>query len=128
MGLSVLLIPGDQAQDSLRNTMRLSGELAMDVSVARTPVEVRSKPVPDVILLDLSLAQPSSFEILQWLRSENPYLEIPVIALSSANVADLVERACQLGANACVIKRNDGGLDDEVVRGIGSYAKALKSG
>jgi CheY-like chemotaxis protein len=128
MGLSVLLIPGDQAQDSLRNTMRLSGELAMDVSVARTPVEVRSKPVPDVILLDLSLAQPSSFEILQWLRSENPYLEIPVIALSSANIADSVERAYQLGANACVLKRNDGGLDDEVVRGIGSYAKALKSG
>ena len=123
--MRVLLIHGDSPNGYLHKTTLLGFEPTIDVSVARTADEIRELPVPTLILLDLVL--PPSLEILQWFRSEKSYLPVPVIALSSPQTAERVGRAYELGANACVMKAEDGGLMDEVARGIGSYARVMES-
>ena len=59
--------------------------------------------------------------------SVKPYSQVPVIALTSSQTSDRINRAYELGVNSCVMKSESGGLQSEVARGIGSYAKCLKS-
>jgi DNA-binding response OmpR family regulator len=98
----------------------------MHISVAETTEEIQGTPLPELILLDLDHWRPPSLEILKWLRSQKPYARIPVIALTSAGATDRVSRAYELGANSCVMKHENGGLIEDVARGIGSYAKVLQ--
>jgi CheY-like chemotaxis protein len=63
-------------------------------------------PVPDVILLDLKMPRFSGFDFLEWLHSgEAGDLHlIPVVVLSSSELADDVRRAYALGVNSYVVK------------------------
>ena len=124
MELRLLLIHGDRPRDLLYKTILSSVEPAMDISIAQTREEIESHPLPVLILLDLDLSLPSSLEILEWLRSEKSYHQIPVIALTSTQTADRVNRAYELGANSCVMK-TENGLMAEIARGIASFARIL---
>jgi DNA-binding NarL/FixJ family response regulator len=127
MDLRVLLIHGDRRSDSQYATSFCAAEPAISVSIAQTPQEVRNQPIPGIILLDLELSHPPSLDMLLWLRSEDPYTRIPVIAITSPRTAHHVNRAYELGANSCVMQDESGGLVDEIARGIGSYARVLQS-
>lgn len=123
MSLRVLLIHADESHGAQSKASLLSAEPEMQVATAQSLHEVKSHPVPEVILLDLN----SSLEVLEWLRSEGPYLGVPVIALGSSATLDCVDRAYQLGANACVMTNDDGALREDIARGIGTYVKVLSS-
>lgn len=120
----VLLIHKERARDVLYRKTLSEAEPAIEVSFAETMEDVRSFPLPEVILLDLS--SPSSLEILLWLRSEKHYDRIPVITLTSSEDAAPVNRAYELGANSCVMK-SENGLLAETARGIAGFARVLKA-
>jgi DNA-binding response OmpR family regulator len=90
-----------------------------DLQVVRDGVEARNYvaglggyanrdryPLPDVILLDLSLPRVNGFEFLEWLRSPSahPHRLIPVVVMSSSDSPEEVNRAYKLGANSYLIK------------------------
>jgi len=61
-------------------------------------------PLPNLILLDLSLPIFDGFHVLEWIRTE-PYLHgTPVIILATTNAADHIQRAYAFGANSFITK------------------------
>ena len=125
MDFSVLLIHGECARDC-RHRMFFEGvDPAIGFFVARTFDELRRQPLAKLVLLDLDLAHPPALEVLRWLRAEKTWGPVPVIALASKTSADRVSPAYELGASGCVMKSDNGGVMEEVVRGISSYARVL---
>jgi CheY-like chemotaxis protein len=63
-----------------------------------------ANPLPELILLDLSMPGRTGLEVLQWIRTQ-PFLStIPVIVLTSSNQQTDIQRAGILGASAYLIK------------------------
>ncbi len=125
MDPSLLLIHDDREEDvQLRTALRYAVP-RLDIWVARHLDDVRTFPPPKLILLDLDLPQPGALDVLQWLRSGEPYERIPVIVLTSPQGASQVDRALELGANSCLLKPEKGEVLDGVARGIGTYARLL---
>jgi DNA-binding response OmpR family regulator len=54
---------------------------------------------PDLILLDLNLPLVSGFEVLEWMRSQDGYTQVPVVIFSSSARPEDRIRAEATGAN-----------------------------
>jgi CheY-like chemotaxis protein len=99
----------------------------VNLCVVHSHEEVRTHPLPHLILLDLDLPARSAFDVLSWLKTEKGYQKIPVIALTSSEDTGIVDRAYQLGASGCLVKsRTPTIFSDEVARGIETYAALLQ--
>lgn len=82
-------------------------------------------PNPQLILLDLELTQQTGFELLAWLKGKSEFKLIPVVALTSSEDSEDVDRAYAMGANSCLLKRFEDEALREVACGIGDYAALL---
>jgi CheY-like chemotaxis protein len=81
------------------------GQQAVDYLKGAGPYSSREKfPLPDLILLDLKLPFLSGLEVLKWIRTESDLKQVAVVMLTSSKEDVDVEQACQLGANAYVVK------------------------
>jgi CheY-like chemotaxis protein len=75
-------------------------------------------PFPDFLLLDLNMPRMNGFEVLEWLRQDEPCSRLVVhVVTASCRDAD-VEQAYRLGANGYILK--PGRLDELV-----AFATAL---
>jgi CheY-like chemotaxis protein len=62
-------------------------------------------PLPDVILLDLTMPLLNGFGFLEWLRTqEAPLRLIPVVVMSGSQSPQDMKRAYELGANSYLVK------------------------
>ena len=61
-------------------------------------------PLPALLLLDLKLPQRSGLEVLAWLRQQPGLKHLPVIVMTTSAQPTDVDQACELGANAFVVK------------------------
>jgi CheY-like chemotaxis protein len=84
---------------------------------ARDRQEVRSQPLPSVIVLDLDMAFDTAFEILSWARSQPHYRQVPVIGLTSPG-RNHADRAYALGASFDLCNRR-------VIKQIESIAQGI---
>lgn len=66
-----------------------------------------SKTIPDLILLDLNLPKVSGFDLLEKLKKNPKYKEIPVIILTASNNVQYVKMAYKLYANSYITKPMD---------------------
>jgi DNA-binding NarL/FixJ family response regulator len=57
---------------------------------------------PDVVLLDMNLPQVSGLQLLAKFKAEHP--KMPVIVVSVVSTMETVSQACELGADAYVLK------------------------
>lgn len=55
-------------------------------------------PLPVVLITDLKMPKVNGFELLEWVRSESRFSEIPVIVYSSSGQRADVAKAYELGA------------------------------
>ena len=78
-------------------------------------------PPPKLILLDLKLPKVSGIEVLEALKSDERTKCIPVIALSSSQEQQDVERCYALGVNSYVVKPVDFTDFTNTVQQIGRY-------
>src|SRR5215510_2270454 len=64
-------------------------------------------PLPDLMLLDLKMPGLNGFEVLTWLRKQPGLKRLPVIVLTSSNLASDINRAYEMGANSYLVKPHE---------------------
>lgn len=69
-------------------------------------------PVPLLVLLDLKMPRKSGFEVLEWVRGQPEFRELPIVVLTASVELPDVRKAYELGANSYLIKPAQ--LDDLV--------------
>ena len=75
-----------------------------DGSSALKMLEEKPDFQPEMILLDINLPDMNGFEILQHLRSQSSYKNVPVIMFTSSDDEKDIKRSYEYGANAYIIK------------------------
>ena len=63
-----------------------------------------AETAPDIIFLDMNMPIKNGLECLTEIRSEDKFKETPVIILSTSVADNLLESACQAGANLYIQK------------------------
>jgi CheY-like chemotaxis protein len=66
----------------------------------------RTKPYPDIILLDLLMPKLPGIEVLRALRADPETAGIPVLILSNSSREEDKQQAVQLGASGYYVKAN----------------------
>ncbi|MFN7140079.1 MAG: response regulator, partial [Limisphaerales bacterium] len=61
-------------------------------------------PLPDILILDLKMPKKNGFDVLEWVRSQASFHNLPVIILSSSDMPEDVQRAYALGASTYFVK------------------------
>jgi CheY-like chemotaxis protein len=77
--------------------------------------------LPELILLDLKLPRRSGLEVLEWLKADDRYKEVPVVVLTSSIEQRDLEKAYALGVNSYVQKPVEFAEFTECVAQIGMY-------
>lgn len=60
--------------------------------------------VPDLVLLDISLPGMDGTEVLQWIRAQDEFLDLPVIALTAHAMSGDREKYLDMGFNDYLTK------------------------
>lgn len=103
-----------------------SADIALDLAVRNngrqaiewlTGLDGETSTHPELVLLDLNLPGKSGFEVLDIIRTETPFQDVPVVIVSSSQDRNDVGRAYELAANAYVTKPKD---PDEYIRMVES--------
>lgn len=74
-------------------------ERFVTVSDSTTAMSVLRDEKPNVLLLDLNMPEVSGLDILEAIRSDSQFKQLPVIVLTSSNNPEMKFKALQLGAN-----------------------------
>lgn len=76
-------------------------------------------PLPKLVFLDLSLPDVSGFEVLQWIRKEQPALkDMVIVVLTSSDLTSDIQRAYDLGANSFLSKPSEPAKLTDMVREV----------
>ena len=90
--------------------MKLSGVKLITNASGLKAVQLASEHQPDLILLDLNLADIHGAEVIQRLKKEPLTRDIPVIVMSADAMTEQIDRLMSLGANNYLTKPIDIGL------------------
>src|SRR5207245_1166897 len=61
-------------------------------------------PGPDLLLLDLKMPRVDGFQVLDWVRQQPGIKRLPIVIFSSSAQEQVINRACDLGANSYLVK------------------------
>lgn len=103
----VLLIRRTLSNSGIPNPRHFvgSGEEVIDYLVAAGRYADRKRyPLPALVLLDLKLPGMDGFDILQWIRADPRFRDLPVVVLTSSKGIRDVTKAYRLGANSFLVK------------------------
>jgi CheY-like chemotaxis protein len=78
-------------------------------------------PRPDVILMDLNLPRMSGHEVLDCLKQDTRFKQIPVIVLTTSGRPDDVRLAYEAGANAYLLKPVEFARFTEIMAQLGKF-------
>lgn len=104
--LRVLLAEDDSFLSSMYVTkLQLSGYDVQHAENGDRALELlKQGPVPDILLLDIVMPKKSGFEVLEEMKKNPEWANIPVILLTNLSQKDDVDRGLSLGANDYLIK------------------------
>ena len=132
--LTVLLVE-DSARD-VRLTQRAfaQADIAHDLRVVRDGDEALeylhrkgayalpgSSPRPDMILLDLNLPRMGGHELMQRVKQDMRFRQVPIIVLTTSGRSDDVRQAYENGANAYLLKPVEFSRFTEVIGHLASF-------
>ena len=69
-----------------------------------TGPDAERHPLPNLILIDISLQGTSGFRLLEWLRSTPAHKHLPAVMLTSSVAYHDIKQALDSGANSYIIK------------------------
>lgn len=70
-------------------------------------VEIRRKPIPDLVLVDWNMPEMDGCEFLRRIRAEEQFAEVPVMMVTTESEMDRVAVALDAGANEYLMKPFD---------------------
>ena len=102
-------------EDDVRNIFALSRVLEPHggkIVIARNGTRSagprwRSKPVPDIVLMDIMMPEMDGIEAMQEIRKKPELRELPIIALTAKAMPDDQQRCLAAGANDYITKPID---------------------
>lgn len=83
--------------------------------------ELKDKPLPSLILLDLNMPGMSGMEALQEIKADPLFRRIPIVILTTSELKEDVQQSYDLGANSFITKSVTYNNMVEVVEEIGKY-------
>ena len=123
----LLLVEDNPSDEELTLRSLKKHNIVNEVVVARDGVEAveylldASKPLPDLVLLDLKLPRLSGLEVLQRIRNEDRTKMLPVVVLTSSSQDEDIVSSYRMGANSYVRKPVRFSDFSEAVRQLGVY-------
>jgi two-component system, response regulator len=123
----LLLVEDNPSDEELTLRSLKKHNIVNEVVVARDGVEAveylldETKPLPDLVLLDLKLPRLSGLEVLQRIRSEARTRMMPVVVLTSSSQDEDIVSSYRMGANSYVRKPVRFSDFSEAVRQLGVY-------
>jgi two-component system, OmpR family, response regulator VicR len=103
--ISILIVEDDVFLSDLYKTkFNLEGFKVSTAFDGEKGIEMVSKVKPDVVLLDLILPKKSGFEVLEAIKTNDKFKDLPVILLTNLSQKSDVEKGLKLGANDYLIK------------------------
>lgn len=127
--LHILLAEDNSADAALVRAALAEGKFQCTLDVAETGEtalahlrgQVPGTRRPDVVLLDLTLAGISGFELLRQMKADPDLLPIPVVVLTASDQAADVTESYNLGAAGYVTKPTDAAAFFTAIHGIEEY-------
>ena len=106
-------------EDNMDNRLLVQAILddRYEISEYETGMEVLeglADNIPDLVLLDISLPGMDGTEVLEWIRSQEPLSQLPVIALTAHAMSGDREKYLEMGFDEYVTKPI---VDEEVLVG-----------
>ncbi len=81
----------------------------------------RTRPAPDLVILDLNLPRRDGREVLEDIKTDPALQQIPVIVLTSSQAEEDILRSYRLHANCFITKPGDLETLMNVVQGIEEF-------
>jgi len=102
----ILIVEDEKDMQNIMRTLleRAGYEVIPAYDVATAVQILRSKPLPDLVLLDLMLPEISGMELLRQMRSKDIFDDLPVIIVSALADPDQIRKGFELGADRYVTK------------------------
>ena len=89
-----------------QNKFRLEDFMVEIARDGKAGFELAHSCRPDVVVLDLMLPKMTGVELMQKLRAEPDFKELPFIVLSNTYMSSMVQEAWKAGATKCLSKTN----------------------
>ena len=81
------------------------GEQAIDYLAGHGEYADRERfPIPKLILLDIKMPRKNGFDVLEWLRYNHAFADVPVVMITSSSLKTDIDHANALGASAYLVK------------------------
>ena len=112
----ILLVEDNKNDELLALRAFKKADIKSDIDVARDGAEAmdylfsnnkETKPIPELILLDLNLPKINGLEVLKRLKSDHNTSHIPVIVMTSSDEGSDVQNCYLFGANSYIRKPVD---------------------
>lgn len=102
----VLVVDDDPALQKLVRTLLLRGnmETIAALDAASAAEELRKRPLPDVVVLDMMLPDVSGLEFLRQMRAKPVFDDLPVVILSALADPDQIRAGLSAGADRYLTK------------------------
>ena len=84
------------------------GAIAMDYLAGKGAYADRTlHPLPDLMFLDIRMPRRDGHEVLEWVRGQKAFQNLPVIMLTNSDDPNDVHRAYKLGVTSYLLKSGD---------------------
>lgn len=123
----LLLVEDNPSDEELTMRSLRKHNIVNEIVVAHDGVEAleilrdESRPLPNLVLLDLKLPRMSGLEVLQKIRAEERTKLLPVVVLTSSSQDEDIVSSYRMGANSYVRKPVRFSDFSEAVRQLGVY-------
>jgi len=105
MKYQVLLVEDSKAiQQMYRNKLILEQFAVVTADNGMEAIKAFSVSKPDIILLDLMMPIMDGYKVLQVVKTDQKFKDVPVIVFSAKGQPDEIEKALNLGASDYIVK------------------------
>ena len=105
MKYQVLLVEDSKAiQQMYRNKLILEQFAVVTADNGMEAIKAFSVSKPDIILLDLMMPIMDGYKVLQVVKTDQKFKDLPVLVFSAKGQPDEVEKALSLGASGFIVK------------------------
>lgn len=105
MKYQVLLVEDSKAiQQMYRNKLMMEQFAVVTADNGMEAIKALSLSKPDIILLDLMMPIMDGYKVLQVVKTDQKFKDVPVLVFSAKGQSDEIEKALSLGAAGYIVK------------------------